>query len=760
MTYGPAAIFGACVAGAALLAVPAPDERAWSRAALAATVRNSCLDCHSVDDPEGGAVLSAIAEDPASAPAGLLRRVRDRLARRDMPPGDDSDGRPSARGYERLVWIANAELDRRADRAAAGAPTLRRLNRFEYRNTVRDLLGVDVAVDGILPADDVGEGFDSIGSVLSLSPIALEKYLAIAERVAIEAIPPDPPRGQRRVEGRDLEIRRGGQRQPDFALVWSAGAAESTFELPRAGRYLVRFGAWGMQAGPDPVRAAIVAGDEPRAPLVEFALPETRAAPGERFAEVDLPAGPLRLGVAFLNDFFDQLAPEGQRDRNLVVTFLEVDGPLDRVWPTAQALAMMGDDRAAFARSIAFRAFRRPPTEETVAELLDLVRDEPDDGEAMRTIVVRALVDPRFLFRVEGDPPDGEEARPLDDFELATRLSYFLWASMPDDDLFAAAAAGELATDDGLRRAADRLIESPRSIAIAERFGRQWLHVAGVHRKMPDPELLGGASPAETASLLADLEDETTLFLDAILREGRPLEDLLAAEWTFLNERLAGHYGVGGVSGPDLRRVELGDARPPGLLGHGSVLVATSNPSRTSPVKRGKWVLESLLDSPPPPPPPGVQTLPERREKGDRETARAQLARHRADPNCAGCHVRMDEIGLAFEGFDAVGRPRANDGSAAIDTAARLPDGRAFDGPRELAAILRADPGFRRSVAKHLLTYALGRGLSGDDEATVDRIARDTSDRSLRGLVHAIIRTDQFRRRSQPPPPTVTGASS
>jgi len=327
---------------------------------------------------------------------------------------------------------------------------------------------------------------------------------------------------------------------------------------------------------------------------------------------------------------------------------------------------------------------------------------------------------------------------------------------MPDPALIAAAANGGLATADGVRRAADRLLDSPRSIALAERFGRQWLQVAGLDRRQPDPALLPGLAPAEIELLLGDLEGETTLFLDALLREGLPIGELLDADWTFLNERLARHYGiagaVGGLDGGYLRRVDLRGARPPGLFGHGSVLLATSNPSRTSPVKRGKWVLESLLDSPPPPPPPGVPTLPERRAAGDRETAREQLARHRADPNCAGCHVRMDQIGLAFESLDPVGRRRAADGDAPLDIAGMLPDGRAFDGPEALARIVRDDPAFRRSLVKHLFVFALGRGLVADDEATVDRLARQLpADASLRDLVRAIVSTDQFRRRSAPP---------
>ncbi len=721
-------------------------------AALASAMNTWCVDCHAEDDPEAGLDLSRLSTDPESASASVLRRVRDRLQRRDMPPIDDPGPRPDPESYVDLVHVANGELDRRAGTAAAVAPTLRRLNNVEYRNSVFDLTGVDVDADAILPADDVGEGFDSIGSVLSLSPLALEKYLSIAERVAIEAVPLEAPAAARRVEGSDLTVVGGGQARDGGALVWSRGSAEHEFRLPRPGRYRIAFEGWGMQAGPDPVRVAIVAGPAPRRVLAEFDLPETREKPGRRETEAIVESGESAIGVAFINDFVDRSLPAGAQDRNLVVTAIEVEGPLDEVAPTPQVAEMRrtGERREDFARALARRAFRRPADEAAVASLLDAASGLEDESEAQRAMLVRALVDPRFLYRLEAEPAAGA-VRPLDGFEVAVRLSYLLWASMPDERLFAAAAAGALDTEHSLLVEVDRMIDSPRSIALSERFGQQWLHISAVETRMPAPEILDLASPLERVMLLEDLKGQTTLFLDAILRENRPVEDLLTAEWTYLNERLARHYGIGGVRGSHLRRVDVGRWRPPGLLGHGSVLLATSNPTRTSPVKRGKWVLESLLDSPPPPPPPDVPTLADRRAAGDRETAREQLARHRSDPNCAGCHVRMDQLGLAFEGFDAVGRRRISDGAAPIDATGRLPDGRVFDGPWELAAVLREDPAFRRSIVKHLMVYALGRGLVGDDEATVDHIARSIDAPSLRDLVKAIVASEQFRHRAGPP---------
>jgi len=718
----------------------APDL-GWSP--VKGALERYCIRCHGDDAPKAKLDLRGVTDDPHAAPLKLLRDVRNRLHRADMPP--EGEPRPRPDEYRAAIAGLDTVLDRRATTVGPGQPGLRRLNRTEYRNTVRDLVGVDLDVARLLPADDVGEGFDHIGDVLSMAPVLLEKYLDVAEQAAVQAWPEPAAVAVQTFAGQQLSLNGGGRVTDQAAIVWSAGEAFVRCELPRDGRYRVRIRAFGDQAGEEPVKIAVRDGRER---VAYFDIPETRAAPGARACEVHLAGGVRHIGVEFLNDFFDEQRPQGQRDRNLHLASIEVEGPLDRVTPTAEAqqLAIEGDELEPFSRQFLRRAFRRPVSgdelDRFVARVRSAVPPEASWPTLARTAMTAALVDPRFLFRVEQSDAD---VRTLDAYELATRLSYCLWSTMPDDALLAAAERGDLARDDTLLREVDRMLADPRALALAEQFGQQWLLIRDVEEKQPDASLFPGID----RSLLADMKAETTLFLDAMIREDRAISELMSADWTFLNERLATHYGIGGVDGAWMRRVRYGDRRVPGLLGHGSVLVATSNPSRTSPVKRGKWVLEAVLDEPPPPPPPGVPQLPEGPAQSGGATVRDLMARHRTDPGCAACHRRMDAIGLALEPLNAVGLMRTHDGDTVIDAMGDLPDGRTFDGPHELAAMLAEDGALTRSAARHLFVYALGRGLVDDDLFTVDRMARQCENKpTFRALLHAIVLTDQFRKRA------------
>jgi hypothetical protein len=729
---------------ACAVAFVSPTARAGDE--LAAMLDAHCIACHGGASTKGGLDLRPLRERSAKdAPLAVLRSVRTRLVHRDMPP--ETEERPLAIEYDLAIAAIDAEFAARAANVPPGRPTLRRLNRAEYRATVRDLVGVDPDVRSTLPPDDVGDGFDSLGDVLSMSPVHLEKYLDLAERIALRAWPLDDARLDERRTGTDLEVRSGGRSTKEAAIVWSSGAATTIVEVPRDGVYRVRFRGFGDQAGGEPVKTAIVVD---RTHVAYFDLPERRGAPGSRTHELELAAGPRSIGIAFLNDFFDESLPQGSRDRNLVVLAIEIEGPLDHVEPTPE-LRSCGRDFDAFAREFLRRAFRRPLADDEIRAMLERVREAAgaDAGEARlaQTLVVAALVDPRFLFRVERDAP---EVRDLDDHELASRLSYFLWGTMPDAELRRAADEGRLRSLDVLRAQTERMLDDPRSIALAEQFGQQWLTIRGVDERELDRTLF----PSADGALLADMKAETTLFLDALLREDRPIAEVMAAEWSFLNERLAKHYGIAGVDGAWMRRVRLGERRVPGLLGHGSVLVATSNPTRTSPVKRGKWVLEAMLDEPPPPPPPGVPQLPEEELARQATTVRELLEIHRRDPGCAGCHRRMDAIGLALEPLSVVGLLRSEDGGRPIDAVGDLPDGRVFDGPFELARMLADDEGLVRSTIRHMMVYALGRSLGDGDRLIVDRMARTLVDErraSFRAVVHAIVASDQFRRRSPAP---------
>lgn len=727
---------------AALLALLlAPPAKEADATAIGPAIETYCLGCH--EGPKAKGSLDLTDFSVRTANAGVVRAVRDRLRRGDMPP--EGKERPDSETYAALVAELDRALDARAARASPGRPTLRRLNRVEYRNSVRAVAGVDLDVQAALPADDVGEGFDQIGDVLSMPPTLLEKYLDLAERVALVAWP-DPATSQTfDFGGGKLTVPEGGAVQGSVASVWSAGEAFATVELPRDGRYRVTFRAGGDQAGPEPVKVAVRIGKDRRA---YFDIPEERTKPGTRSCEMTIAGGRRRIGIEFLNDFYREDLPPGQRDRNLHVFGVRIEGPLDPAGPSAEALRYgEGPELEPFAARLLAVAFRRPADETEVRAFADRVRTAAGDGAAWplqaRTALIAALVDPRFLFRVERDPPRGQDSRPLDRWELATRLSYFLWSGPPDASVDPGDSAASLAA------CVDRMLDDPRSLSLAEHFGQQWLLIRDIETRQPDPSRFPGVD----AGLLADMKAETTLFLDAMIREDRPMGELLTADWTFLDQRLAAHYGLPGVEGDWLRRVRLGERRVPGLLGHGSVLVATSNPTRTSPVKRGKWVLDALLDEAPPPPPPGTPLLPERGAAGAAPSMRERLAAHRADPACAACHRQMDAIGFGLEPLDPVGRARSRDEGEPIDATGQLADGRRFEGPVELAGLLHDDPAVVRSVLRHLMTYALGRGLAGDDLAVVDHIARTLGpDATMRQVIQAVVASEQFRCRAAPPP--------
>lgn len=733
----------------AISGAPAPSGRIGPP--LVDTIETHCLSCHEGEKARAGLDLSALV-DGSEPPQRILRLVRDRLTRRDMPPRelDAIFDRPDESAYEAGIAEIDALTAERAARATPGRPGLRRLNRHEYRTTVRTLLGVDLDVGATLPADDVGEGFDHIGDVLSMPPSLLEKYLDLAERAALLAWPDAVESSTWTIAPRELVVGSQGRAGEERTIVWSNGDAVASIELPRDGRYRIRFSGGGDQAGEEPVKAVVKVGGRA---VAYFDLPERANALGERVCEAEIPGGRQRIGVGFLNDFFDANRPQGARDRNLHLGAIRVEGPIDERTATAEAMRLVGEATTVdeLARRVASAAFRRPISEEEAARFAARIAAAlPEDAtpaERVRVAFVAALVDPRFLFRVEEDPPAGEDRR-LDGYELATRLSYFLWSAPPDERLLEAAASGALLDDAGLLAEVERLLDDPRSIALAEHFGQQWLFIRDVEERQPDPERF----PKVDRALLADMKAETTLFVDAILREDRRLDELLGAEWTYLNEGLARHYGISGVDGAWMRRVRTGEARTPGLLGHGSVLVATSNPTRTSPVKRGKWVLEAMLDEAPPPPPPGTPLLIERGPEAERLSMRERLALHRALPDCASCHRRMDAIGFAMETLDAVGRPRSTDRGEPIDARGDLPDGRSFEGPRQLAVLLRGEPAFVRSAVRHLMTYALGRGLRDEDLAVVEGLARELGpDATARSALRAIILTEQFRGRSAAP---------
>jgi hypothetical protein len=722
-----------------------------------------CHECHGARRQRGDVALHRVSADGSfpEADRGTWEAALQMLEAAAMPPEDRPQ--PSAKERQRLVdWIESrlffVDCQESND---PGRVTIRRLNRAEYNNTVRDLLGVDFRPADDFPSDDVGYGFDNIGDVLSLPPLLMEKYLDAAEKIAQSALAAEPlasaPRKRR--EGEDLKT---GERSRSFGSgtfkLAKGDPVTGEFYFLKDGHYLLRVQAGSRRPDDEPARLQLRLDDKPAETFDVLARRDEM-----QVYEVQIKAekGKRRLSADFINGP-EELGLRNDRERALYVNWLEVIGPFEPAsGPEAGRRLMVV--RPANGRSLrdaaretlapfVTRAFRRPASEEELDRLVGLVEMAERRGDSfergLRVAVTAVLVSPSFLFRVEADskPDDPRARRPLNDFELATRLSYFLWSSMPDDALFALAARGELHKEPVLREQVRRMLKDSKSWALAENFAAQWLNLGMLEECSPDPELFGSFD----AQLKADMRRETLLFFDAVVREDRSILEFIDGRFTFVNERLARHYGLSGIDGEEFRRVALADEGRAGVLTHASVLTLTSNPGRTSPVKRGKWIMENILGTPPPEPPPDVPELEQTRRANPKATLRQQLELHRKDPACATCHRQMDALGFGFENFDAIGRWRESDGPAKIDPSGTLPSGEMFQGPAELVRILRERKAeISRSLAAKLLTFALGRGLGPHDRCAIDEVAKELAagDYRFSALVTAIVLSEPFRMR-------------
>jgi hypothetical protein len=593
----------------------------------------------------------------------------------------------------------------------------------------------------------------------------MEKYLDAAERIARNAIinidPQHPPIV--RYDAGQLKIEGHGHNYGDGIVLASAGHVSAVHEFPLRGEYRVRVRAAQDKGGNEAAKMQLrIDGRE----FQTFTVSAGKSRMQEYEATFQARAGRRELAAAFINDFYDE---KSKQDRNLHVGLIEIMGPVK----------VAEDDLPAFHRQLLAhrpsaertvesavrenlrpfvrRAFRRPVRDDELSKYVQLVNDLLSQGESfeasMQQAVVAVLVSPQFLFRLERDrnPNDPNERRPLNDDELATRLSYFLWSSLPDDELFAAADRGDLHTDAVLTAQVQRMLQDSKAQALVDNFAEQWLQLRILDEITPDPE----AFPQFTPQLRRDMQEETRRLFAHLVREDRDLRELLTAPYTFVNERLARHYGLPNVKGEEFRQVSLEGTPRGGLLTHGSVLTMTSNPNRTSPVKRGKYILEVILDTPPPPPPPNVPEL-EAAKTAPNATFREQLAAHRENPSCASCHRVMDELGFGLENFDAIGRYREQDGNRPLDITGELPDGRRFTGPRELAEVLKErQDDFGRSLVEKLLTYALGRGLEYYDQCATRQILKNVKDRGFRfsALAAEIALSEPFRQRRGEEPP-------
>jgi hypothetical protein len=580
-----------------------------------------CTDCHNASKKKGGLVLDGFKDQgTALKDPKVWEKVADQLRSGDMPPTGRK--KPTLEELDLLnTWIDLEvfKIDCNGKRDP-GRVTVRRLNRAEYNNTIRDLVGVNFHPADDFPADDVGYGFDNIGDVLSLPPLLLEKYLAAAEKISDRA-----------------------------------------FADPDVKKRL-------LEPAPDP--------KYPKETGIKLAL-----------------------------------------------------------------------------RVFANRAYRRPATEDEVRRLSGFLQIAQRQGETpqvgFKLAMQAVLCSPHFLFRVEADKEPGkpDAAYLISEFELASRLSYFLWSSMPDDELFRLAGENKLRQPDVLETQVRRMLADPKANALVDNFGMQWLQVRALKNFTPDPRQF----PSWDEPLRLAILRETECYFSFVMREDRSVLEFLDGDYTFVNERLARHYGIPGVKGDEFRKITLPDKRRGGVLTQASVLAVTSNPTRTSPVKRGKYILENFLGTPPPPPPPEVAELTDDKPGAELTgTLRQRMEQHRANPNCAVCHQRMDPLGFGFENFNAIGAWRDLDGKAPIDPSGVLPGGQEFKGPAELRLILKGRKDeFARCLTEKMLTYALGRGTERSDRCYLDDMTRGLANNQYRfsALVLEVVKSEPFQMR-------------
>jgi hypothetical protein len=729
-------------------------------------LKKYCVPCHSGPSAPAGLNLAAYSSrESVVKHLAVWEKISRQIATGAMPP--PGSPAPSASQRQSVVTWIDTTISAECKLADPGRVTIRRLNREEYNRTIRDLFGVDLRPADEFPSDDVGYGFDNIGDVLSSSPLLVERYLSAAEKIA-ERVIRVPEDRVRKFEGDALSGIGGVQMMDDgtWALT-SVGEVATVVDARVAGDYVLRVTAWAQQAGPEIAKMALVLNGK------RLAVMEVKAERGKPLnyeVPMRLTVGKHRVSAGFINDYYQPNDPNPHnRDRNLFIEGLEVAAPPQATgatsefqsWLESQAPPDLPNAQRAtrMLTALARRVYRRPAKPEEVERLVGLVALAEKNGEpfeqGLRLALQAMLCSPHFIYRVEVDaqPRSGTAIRRLNDYELASRLAYFLWASTPDETLLSLADRGLLSNKDTLITQVNRMLRSAKADALTQVFAEQWLTLRKLDQASPDPTLF----PVFDEELRIAMKQETLLLFDSVRKEDRSVVTLLDARYTYVNEPLAKLYGIPGIRGRDMVKVALADDKRGGLLTQASILTLTSNPNRTSPVKRGKWVLEQVLGEPPPPPPPGVGNLSQERAAVEGKSLKQRLEQHRSDPTCASCHARMDGIGFGLENFDAIGRWREKDGGLAIDSTAALPNGAKFSGPAGLRKYLlsRKDQ-FVRTFVEFLLTYALGRGLEVFDRCAVDSIvkAAKKGDYKFSAIVRAIVLSDPFTKRRGASGPT------
>ena len=760
---------------------------------LEKAVGTYCVRCHNDRMLTAGLTLQPLSLNDVVSNAQIWEKVVRRLRTKTMPPV--TAPRPPADTYDALASFLEDAIDR--DAAAFPKPgrtePVHRLNRTEYQNAIRDLLALEIDVSELIPADDQSYGFDNIAGVLKMSPSRLDRYVSAATEIsslAVGASTRVPTAETFRVRS---DLSQYGRM--DGLSLGTRGGMAVKYLFPRDAEYdirvdlidfMVQSGEFDEVQEPHDIEIAIDGERQGVWTLAPMDCPyEGCAGLDENYGNwqvrVPVKAGPHLVSATFvkktsaLSETWLQpfARPHGELDHLMYqphIGTLTITGPFNETGagdtPSRRRILTCrpssASEEAECARTIAStlgrRAYRRPLVDDEVDRLMATYRQGQTKGgfeNGIENVVAAILVSPNFLYRTEHEPPGVApgEVYAISDTELASRLSFFLWSSVPDDELLTLATQGQLSKPDVLGRQVRRMLADARSKALATTFAGQWFNLRNISAILPNQAKF----PNFSDNLRQDFVTETTLFFDSIVKENRSVVELLTADYTFANENLAKFYGIPGVYGTDFRRVPLTGAGRRGLLGQGSILSVSSYPDRTSPVKRGKWILENILGTPPPPPPPNV---PELENDGDGVVAEAlsmreRMAKHRTNPVCASCHSIMDPLGLAMEHFDAIGRWRNVDESGdPLDVAGNMPDGTPFEGPAELRELLVRNPEqFATVVTEKLLVYALGRGLEYYDASAVRQIVRTAAEDqySIGSVIEGIVKsTPMTMRRAAP----------
>jgi len=761
------AVVPAC---AVFLAAQAPVKPTFDHS-VQPLLNKNCIMCHN-DRMQSGSVNLAPFTNPATILANRedWEKVVQKVRSGEMPP--KGLPRPTIEQVNAFTSFIEAEWEK-ADRNVKPDPgrvTARRLNRVEYTNTIRDLLSVDFRAEKDFPTDDSGYGFDNIGSVLTISPVLMQKYLEAAETISSRALGADPLPAKP-VEF-EYHLKTKTIRRLDRSNV------EATHRVDWDGEYEVTIGLPGERAKD---AAPVKMGFWMDGKLIYEQSVETKPSGlvyfnpySEEHFRIFIPEGDHVFRAGFIGDDFVKTLTDKEAfsdKKNKFLNMIKFIGPYpSKVERASRKKVLVCDPNTGAAcvnkilSTLARRAYRRPVSRADIAPLEGFVAMARKEGQTVEQgiqLAIQAiLVSPHFLFRIEKHPAPNDPTRisKVSDLELASRLSYFLWSSMPDEQLLAMAEANKLRVPGALEAQVKRLLADDRSAALADNFAGQWLEIRNLDQVKPDPQKFPEWGPELRDAMRA----ETRLFFEHVLRENRPLPEFLNGRYTFLNGMLAKHYGIEGISGPEFRRVDLTTDQRGGILSHASVLTVSSYPTRTSPVIRGKYVLQNVLGAPPPAPPPDVPALDEA-TAGNAGTLRQQMEKHRTNAVCASCHNRMDTLGFGLENYDGTGKWRVKDGKYEIDVSGTLPNGKSFQTPAQMRALLLDQmPEFTRCITEKMLTYSLGRGLERYDRRTVESIGKKLAANGypFQLLIHEIVQSlpFQMRRGEAPKPETAPNA--